>query len=146
MIKSYDKILIPYSWYNDLTSDLSMEEPNEELGKERLWYLYISDRNGEQVMSGNPAIDYAVQSLLGQLNRMRPEYEDKQMRIAKMRSEGYTSAEIGEELNMSAGAVRKTNGWRDFVKICENVPNVRVRRENVKNFTEIEEKREIFTF
>ena len=145
MTKSYDKILIPYNWYDELTSDLS-EEPNEELGKERLWYLYISDRNGEQVMSGNPAIDYAVQALLAQLNRMRPEYEDKQMRIAKMRSEGYTSAEIGEELNMSDGAVRKTAGWRNYVKICENVPNVRVRRENVKNFTEVEEKREIFTF
>ena len=117
MAKRYDNLLIPYTWYNDFVSVLGKDEPDEELAKGRIWYLFLSDRAGEQVMSGDPAIDYTVQALLNQLKRMRPDNEERDKVIAELRSEGKSSREIGALLGISDGAVRKTAGWSKFDKI-----------------------------
>lgn len=115
MDKKYENILIPHSWYGDLVAELGNEEPNEELAKNRLWYLYLSDITGEQVMAGDPAIDYTVQGLLGQLSRMRPEAENRDVEIARMRKEGMKSPEIAEIFGVTAGAIRSSAGWKNYL-------------------------------
>ena len=106
--KSYDNMLVPYSWYSDFVSEPGRDEPNVELGKNRLWFLYLSLRSEEQVLSGDPAIDYAVQGLLNQIERMRADVNDRDIEIARMRQSGLTSDQIGVELGVSGGAIRKT--------------------------------------
>lgn len=118
--KVYDNMLVPYSWYSDFVSEPGRDEPNIELGKNRLWFLYLSLRSEEQVLSGDPAIDYAVQGLLNQIERMRADVNDRDVEIARMRQAGLTSDQIGVELGVSGGAVRKTVGWRDYFKILNN--------------------------
>ena len=55
--KVYDNMLVPYSWYSDFVSEPGRGEPNIELGKNRLWYLYLSLRSEEQVLSGDTTSD-----------------------------------------------------------------------------------------
>ncbi len=115
--KVYDNMLVPYSWYSDFVSEPGRDGPNIELGKNRLWYLYLSLRSEEQVLSGDPAIDYAVQGLLNQIDRMRADANNRDIEIARMRYAGMTSDEIGVEIGVSGGAVRKTVGWRDYARL-----------------------------
>lgn len=115
--KVYDNILVPFSWYNDLVFEPGRDEPNPQLGKNRLWYLYMSARNGEQVLSGEPAIDYTVQGLLHQLERMKKDADNKDVKIAQMRDAGATSDEIGEYFGVTGGAIRKTLGWREYMRL-----------------------------
>ena len=121
MKKVYNGMLVPYDWYFDLTKKLGSELPDEALGKERLWMLFLSLREGKQVMSGNVEIDYPVGSLLLQTDKMRKEAPDKDVKIALMRGEGKTSKEIGAILGMSDGTVRKTSGWKDYKKYMTEV-------------------------
>lgn len=115
--KVYDNVLIPFSWYSDLVFEPGRDEPNPQLGKNRLWYLYMSARNGEQILSGEPSIDYTVQSLLHQLDRMKKDVDNKDVKIAQMREDGYTSEVIGEHFGLTGGAIRKTTGWKEYKRL-----------------------------
>lgn len=118
--KIYTNMLVPYDWYRELTTEVGKSEPNIELGKERLWNLYISLRSDEQVLTGNMSIDYPVSSLIAQEEKMRKDLENEDLLIAKKRFEGWTSDDIGPLLGVSGGAIRKRQGWKDYLKILES--------------------------
>ncbi len=137
MKKSYDNMLIPYSWFYDLTNKLGSEEPDIALGKERLWMLFESLRNGEQIMTGNPDIDYPVGSLIVQTNKMRKEVTGKDAQIAQLRMQGKTSKEIGGILGMSDGAVRKTSGWKEYTRYAAHSTQAEPVEEKVEEHEHI---------
>lgn len=118
--KIYTNMLVPYDWYNELTNEVGKETPNVELGKERLWNLFISLRSGEQSLTGDMSIDYPVSSFLAQEEKMRKDLENEDLTIARMRSLGKTSDEIGTIIGVTGGAIRKKEGWKNYKKILEN--------------------------
>ena len=112
--KVYTNMLVPYDWYSELTNEIGKSEPNVELGKERLWNLFISLRSGEQALTGDMSIDYPVSSFLAQEDKMRKDLENEDVVIARLRSEGKTSDEIGAMMGVTGGAIRKKEGWRNY--------------------------------
>lgn len=119
--KVYTNMLVPYDWYNELTNEVGKVEPNIELGKERLWNLFISLRSGEQALTGDMSIDYPVSSFLAQVDKMRKDLENEDLVIARLREQGKTSDEIGGMIGVTGGAIRKREGWKNYKKILEDV-------------------------
>lgn len=81
-----NSILIPYDWFNGLSTVLN-GEIDEELGAKRLWYLYKSAITGSQVLTGDSEIDYPVKSYLEQINKMKEVSKSKNDNISKNKEE-----------------------------------------------------------
>lgn len=119
--KIYTNMLVPYDWFDELTRDIMKpDEPNVQLGKDRLWQLFISLRSDEQAMTGDMQIDYPVAALLAQEAKMRKEMNNRDLQIAKMKQDGMKSDEIGAYFGVTGGAIRKSDGWTKMQEVLAN--------------------------
>ena len=75
-------------------------------------------------MSGESEIDYPVKGLINQILRMRGQDKISDMEIAKLRVQGYKSAQIAQMftdrgMKISESGIRKRDGWSNYVKYLQ---------------------------
>lgn len=117
--------LINLDWEKDLFFNMD-DEYDEELAGKRMVFLFKSMRqilinDGKQIMSGESEVDYPVKGLINQILRMRGQDKISDIEIAKLKAQGYKSAQIAQMftnrgMKISESGIRKRDGWSNYVK------------------------------
>ena len=120
--------LINLDWEKDLFFNMD-DEYDEELAGKRMVFLFKSMRqilinNGKQIMSGESEVDYPVKGLINQILRMRGQDKISDIEIAKLKAQGYKSAQIAQMftnrgMKISESGIRKRDGWSNYVKYLQ---------------------------